>query len=63
MTKQRSTHGDDAASLLAVEYMIPKAALSLVMLAIGLLNTAGAPLLSLHLAAAIIGLSCANSEG
>ncbi len=54
MTKQGSTHGDDAASLLAVEYMIPKAALSLVMLGIGLLGAAGVPLQPLHLAAVVV---------
>lgn len=54
MTKQGSTHGDDTASLLAVEYMIPKAALSVVILGIGLLGAAGTPLQTLHLTAVVI---------
>lgn len=46
-------HGDDTASLLAVEYIIPKGALSLVMLGIGLLRAIGVPLPTLHLAAVV----------
>lgn len=49
-----SVHGDDTASLLAVEYIIPKGALSLVMLGIGLLRAIGVPLPTLHLAAVVV---------
>lgn len=45
---------DDKASLLAVEYMIPKAALTLVMLVSGLLSAVGAPLSRSHLAAVVL---------
>ena len=54
LTNQGSAHTGDAASLLAVEYMIPKATLSLMMMAVGLLNAAGASLQPLHLAAVVI---------
>lgn len=53
MTMKGSVHGDDTASLLAVEYIIPKGALSLVMLGIGLLRAIGVPLPTLHLAAVV----------
>ena len=51
MTTKGSVHGDDTASLLAIEYIIPKGALSLVLLGMGLLGAIGVPLPTLHLAA------------
>ena len=54
MANQGSTRADDTASVVAVEYMIPKAALSLVMMAVGLLETVGASLQPLHLAAVVV---------
>lgn len=48
-----SVHADDTASLLAVEYIIPKGALSLVILGFGLLRAIGVPLPTLHLAAVV----------
>ena len=54
MTKPGSTYRSDRASQLAIEYMIPKAALSLVMLAIGVSQAVGARLQTLHLAAVVV---------
>ena len=53
MTTNGSVYGEDTASLLAIEYIIPKGALSLVMLGIGLLGAIGVPLSTLHLAAVV----------
>ena len=51
MMRQEARQADDSASILAVEYIIPKAALTLVMTGIGTLRVLGLPVEALHISA------------
>ncbi len=54
MMKQNSLQEEDAASLLAAEYMIPKAALPSVVFALKVLEATAMPVQALHLVAIVV---------